>query len=136
MSSPDLSKTMAPRDMQRQSNGLRQKWNFAFVVICILSAAASLVILCVLLGTIAWQGSNVITGQFLTSPNSTNAAKAGVYPALMGSLYVCLGCALFSLPIGVGTAIFLEEFRPRTRVTRSALECRTPPKARRQDSQC
>ncbi len=119
MSSPDLAKTMAPRDMQRQSNGMRQKWNFTFVVICILSAAASLLILCVLLGTIAWQGSSVITGQFLSSPNSTDAAKAGVYPALMGSLYVCLGCALFSLPIGVGTAIFLEEFRPRNRVMRS-----------------
>lgn len=44
-----------------------------------------------------------------------DARKAGIGPALLGSIWVCLGCAIFFLPLGVGTAIFLEEFKPRNK---------------------
>ena len=49
---------------------------------------------------------------FISGPPDPNPAKAGIYPAMLGTLWVCLVCALFALPIGVGTAILLEEFRP------------------------
>jgi phosphate transport system permease protein len=55
------------------------------------------------------------TAMFVTSAPHPEPSAAGVYPALWGTVYVCLVCALFSLPIGVGTAIFLEEFQPRRR---------------------
>ena len=37
---------------------------------------------------------------------------------LLGSIWVCAICALIALPLGVGTAIYLEEFAKRTRFTR------------------
>ena len=55
---------------------------------------------------------------FLTKTPSPEAGKAGIGPALMGSIWVCAGCAVFFLPLGVGTAVFLEEFRPRNRFFR------------------
>ncbi len=55
---------------------------------------------------------------FLTKPPSPNPGAAGIGPALMGSIWVCLGCTLFFLPLGIGTAIFLEEFQPRNRFLR------------------
>ncbi|MDG2014593.1 MAG: ABC transporter permease subunit, partial [Pirellulaceae bacterium] len=53
---------------------------------------------------------------FLTAkPNSSDPATAGIGPALWGSVWVCTFCALFALPLGIGTAIFLEEFKPTNR---------------------
>jgi phosphate transport system permease protein len=64
-----------------------------------------------------WKHSRL--GRFVTSPTSRRANKAGIGPALFGTLWICVVCALFSLPIGVGTAILLEEYKPKHRVIRA-----------------
>ncbi len=56
---------------------------------------------------------------FLKQPPRTSPDEAGIGPALMGSIWVVAGCAVFALPLGVGTAIFLEEFKPKSRWLRS-----------------
>ena len=38
-------------------------------------------------------------------------------PSIFGTIWVCALCALFTLPIGIATAILLEEFKPRSRIT-------------------
>lgn len=48
--------------------------------------------------------------QFITSPQSADAIKAGVRTAIKGSLWTILIAFLFSFPIGVGAAIYLEEY--------------------------
>jgi len=55
---------------------------------------------------------------FVTSGASNKAWKAGIQHALVGSVLVCLVCALTALPLGVGTAILLEEYRPRGAIPR------------------
>lgn len=49
---------------------------------------------------------------FLKETNKSKPEEVGIGPALIGTLWVCAGCALFALPLGIGTAIFLEEFKP------------------------
>ncbi|MCL4829585.1 MAG: phosphate ABC transporter permease PstA [Caldilinea sp.] len=51
-----------------------------------------------------------ITWDFLTSPQSSNPAVAGVLTAILGSLWVTLIAFLVSVPLGVGAATYLEEF--------------------------
>ncbi len=51
-----------------------------------------------------------LTPQFIVSPQSSNPELAGVRTAIMGSLWVILITILFSFPIGVGAAIYLEEY--------------------------
>jgi phosphate transport system permease protein len=51
---------------------------------------------------------------FLTAGPSNVPQDAGVYPALLGSLWVALITAFFALPIGVGAALYLEEYRARS----------------------
>ncbi|MBC8874324.1 MAG: phosphate ABC transporter permease PstA [Planctomycetes bacterium] len=75
-------------------------------------------ILAVLLTAILVQGLPALSWGFVNSPPSASPEKAGIQPALFGSLWVCGVCALFALPIGVATAILLEEFKPRSRVMR------------------
>jgi phosphate transport system permease protein len=48
--------------------------------------------------------------QFVTSTPSRFAEKAGVYPMIVGSTFVVALVAAFSLPLGVGAAVWLEEY--------------------------
>jgi phosphate transport system permease protein len=55
-----------------------------------------------------------LTLAFITSPQSSNAELAGVRTAILGSLWTILVTILFALPVGVGAAIYLEEYVPDT----------------------
>ena len=60
-----------------------------------------------------------LTPQFLTSTMSSSAERAGVRTALLGSLAMILITILVAFPIGVGAAIYLEEYAdPRLRLNR------------------
>ena len=47
---------------------------------------------------------------YVTSPPSRNAVDAGLYPAIVGSIIVIALVALLAFALGVGTAVFLEEY--------------------------
>ena len=89
-----------------------------------LSLAATLlgiVVLFILLGTIIAEGGSSLFRDFpsfLTSSPSRFADQSGIRVALLGSLWMMAFTALFSFPIGVGAAIYLEEYAPRHWVTR------------------
>ena len=53
---------------------------------------------------------NWLTTDFLTAPQSSTPEDAGIRTAILGSLWVILITLLFSLPLGVGAAIYLEEY--------------------------
>ena len=113
--------TASPRPGQeapKRSNETRRHLDRSFVVFCIATAFASVAILGVLLTAIVVQGLPQFSLGFLTRPPSPNTEEAGIYPALFGTIWVCATCAICALPIGVGTAILLEEFSPATRPSR------------------
>ncbi len=53
----------------------------------------------------------------LTNADSRFPELAGLKGALVGSFYALLTCFLLSFPLGIGAAIYLEEFAPRNRVS-------------------
>jgi phosphate transport system permease protein len=55
---------------------------------------------------------------FLTSAHSGTAADAGLYPAIGGSILLMATVAALSFPLGVGAAVYLEEYAPDNRLTR------------------
>lgn len=75
-------------------------------------------ILAVLLVEVFREGRAWLTFSFLDSFPSNIPAKAGVKSALWGTIWVISFTALFSLPTGVGAAIYLEEYATRNRFTR------------------
>lgn len=91
----------------------RRHWDSFFHIFCIVVASTSILILAVLLVSILYQGATSINWNFLTHYGEPDPSKAGLGPALWGTIWVCLVCGAFALPIGVATAIFLEEFQPR-----------------------
>ena len=70
----------------------------------------SISILAVLLVDIFFKGFKTLTWDFITNMPSGRASRAGILPALIGSLGVIGLTALISIPVGVGTAIYLEEY--------------------------
>jgi phosphate transport system permease protein len=54
--------------------------------------------------------SSWLNPEFIVSPQSGDAQRAGVRTAILGSLWVIAITVLFAFPIGVGAAIYLEEY--------------------------
>ncbi len=106
---------MNPERRQEAMRSLQVRhWkNRIFLAVCLLTAAVSLLILVVLLGAIAVEGLPHLSLEFLRQPPSPEPSLAGIGPTLWGTVAVCVVCAAFTLPIGVASAIFLQEFQPR-----------------------
>lgn len=81
-----------------------------FEVWGVTSTLIGIVLLIIFIGDIFVEGVKRIDGQFLSSLPSMFAHKAGVFPALMGSLWLLFLTALIAFPIGVGAGIYLEEY--------------------------
>ena len=102
------------RQSALRSTTARQWKNRLFVYFCTVVAGCSVLILFILLAAIFAQGLHFLNLDFLQRPASTEPAKTGVSTGLVGTLMVCSVCAIFTLPLGVATAIFLEEYQPRS----------------------
>lgn len=87
----------------------------------LLSLLIALGVLLVLLADIAGRAWPVLTErpmEFLTSDLSSRPARAGIAQGLVGSLLLALFVALLALPIGIGAAVYLEEYAHDTVTTR------------------
>jgi phosphate transport system permease protein len=92
-----------------------------FEGILLLSLVAALAILVTLLADVVGRGWVVYAErgtEFLTSGNSRDPAQAGVGQALFGSLALMVIVAIVSFPLGIGAAIYLEEYARDTPFTR------------------
>jgi phosphate transport system permease protein len=58
-----------------------------------------------------------LNGSFFSNGDSRDPEQAGVRGAVVGSFLTLLITLLLSFPIGVGAAVYLEEFAPRNRIT-------------------
>lgn len=82
-------------------------------VVFLLAAAVGIVALIILLVDVWMDGAAWLSWEFITSFPSRFAARAGIKAALLGSLWLLGFTTLFSFPLGVATAIWLEEYAPR-----------------------
>lgn len=86
----------------------------------LLAVASSLAAL--MLGWLVWRtaaiGLPYVDWGFLTSFPAREAARAGIKPALVGSIWLGLLTLGLSLPLGIGAAIYLNEYAEPTRLNR------------------
>jgi phosphate transport system permease protein len=87
----------------------------AFAVLCLSATAVCVLALAVLLLEVFWQGLPWLTWSFLTTYPSRFPDQAGIKPALISSLWLIILTALISVPIGVGCAVYLEEYARASR---------------------
>ena len=76
---------------------------------------ASVLVLGVLVWDVLRDGAGQLDGGFFGNFPSFNPEKAGLQSALTGSLWLMAVCAAFIVPVGVATAVYLEEYADRER---------------------
>jgi phosphate transport system permease protein len=81
------------------------------------AVAISLAFLVFLLATMIYRGAGGLSLDFLQASDSTDPAMAGVWGALKGSFLTIVVTMVLAFPVGVLSAIYLEEFAPRNRWT-------------------
>lgn len=70
------------------------------------------------------QGAPAISLEFLSGFPRDGMRQGGILPAIIGTLYLTLGTAVFSVPLGIAAAIYLSEYAadsPLTRTIRIAI---------------
>jgi phosphate transport system permease protein len=88
----------------------------------LLSLAVGFVTLGALVVDVVRKGIQYVDGVLLTNPPSADPAIAGARPAILATLYLGVLLIAFTVPIGVGTAIYLEEYADRNRWYNRLLE--------------
>ena len=89
--------------------------SFGFIVA---AAITVLAILIIILGYIIINGFPAISWEFLTQPPQDLGRAGGIFPAIVGTLYLVAGAILIALPLGVGAALYLVEYTREGRITR------------------
>lgn len=89
----------------------------AFQAVCLLALCLPLLLLVVLIADAVSDGWPRLGWSFLTSYPSRHPELAGLLPALVGSAWVMVLTALMAIPLGVGAAIYLEEYARQSRMT-------------------
>lgn len=88
-----------------------------FALTGLVAMLSALVVLVALLGQLAFDGVGRLSWQFVTSYPSRFAAQAGILTAWIGTILVMVLTALTAIPLGLGSAIYLEEYAQRNWIT-------------------
>jgi phosphate transport system permease protein len=103
------------------SNSRRTK-DQGFRVALLVAVGISILLLGVLLVDVVADGSGRLSWDFITSFSSISADQSGIQAALWGTIWLMGVCAIFIVPVGVATAIYLEEYADATKWYNRAIE--------------
>ncbi len=97
------------------SRQIKQKFGFGFLILTTMLTVIPIfaVVLFILI-----RGLPAISVNFLTAFPTDGMKMGGILPAIIGTLYLTIGTAIFSVPLGIGAAIYLSEYAPDNRWTR------------------
>lgn len=100
------------------SSARRRRADLLFQATALVVLVAALAGLAALVGDVWRDGAERVSWSFLTSFPSRRAEQAGLFHALVGSLFVIGLTAAMALPVGVAAAVYLEEYGGRSRTAR------------------
>ena len=113
-----ITRSEVHQTITRQSKHLP---SIALGVVLLIAVSFTLLTLFALLARIVTQAIPALTEKgtgFLTDTIGSEAGKVGIWPGLFGSFGIGLGVLVIAVPLGVGAAIFLEEYAKQNAVTR------------------
>jgi phosphate transport system permease protein len=89
-----------------------------FLGVCLGATLSGIVVLGVLLASVAGDGLGRLSWDFINSFPSRFPERAGIKAALYGTIWMMALTAVFAIPVGIGAAIYLEEFAPKNWFTK------------------
>ena len=94
---------------------LKEIFGFNILRLCV---GIVIVILIIILYDITSKGIGVISWKFLTAMPKNGMTEGGILPAIVGTFLVTVITALLSIPLGMGCAIYLNEYARDNKITR------------------
>jgi phosphate transport system permease protein len=101
--------------MKIKKNSISQAIGTGILTFCVILV---LLILSGILYDLVSKGYSVISWEFLTQMPRNGMTEGGIFPAIMGTFLVTVITAFLSIPLGMGCAIYLNEYARDTKVTR------------------
>ena len=92
-----------------------QRLGILFLSICTLTVLAFLFII---LGDIIGKGGGTLSWEFISSYPKKGMTEGGIFPAIIGTIWVTLVTAVLAIPLGLGCAIYLNEYAPDNWISR------------------
>ncbi|MCS6782216.1 MAG: phosphate ABC transporter permease PstA [Gloeomargarita sp. SKYBB_i_bin120] len=109
-----MTVTLPPIEGNFRSNyESRKLWTNVFAVIAFLATIFGLFFLGLLLYDVFSQGLPYLNWKFLTTFPSRDPSEAGILSALVGSIWLMFLIPIFAFPLGIGAAIYMEEYADR-----------------------
>ena len=95
----------------------KKRWSqaIAFTIFKLMSYSV-VAILILILGFIVSKGIGVISWDFLTKAPEEGMTKGGIFPAIVGTVYLVLGSSLFSFPVGIMSGIYMNEYAAGSKI--------------------
>jgi phosphate transport system permease protein len=115
---PAAAKTIAAEEGLLGRQNARQAKDLAFQALALLAIVLAMVVLIALILDVLRDALPRLRPEFFTSFPSRRPEAAGIKSALVGSIYLMFLTGVISAPLGVGAAIYLEEYAPVNRLTR------------------
>jgi len=94
---------------------LSQRLGFSLLTLIALFTVVPIVVVVVYIFV---QGAPAISWEFLTAVPRSGMREGGILPAIIGTFYLTVGTAIFSVPLGVAAAVYLSEYAADNRWTR------------------
>lgn len=116
-----LDRQQSTAEALMHKSRLRDASGIVLQMLLLFALLFSVLVLIVLIADILVGGLGVLIDRpvdFLTLGNSATASKAGVWQAIVGSLWLTLIVAVVAFPLGIGAAIYLEEYARDNAFTR------------------
>ncbi|MFC1923714.1 phosphate ABC transporter permease PstA [Chloroflexota bacterium] len=89
-----------------------------FIFLRIVAIIAVLPIIAII-AIIVYKGASAISWEFITGFPSNGMRSGGIWPAIVGTFFLTMGCAILVTPVGIGAAVYLAEYAPDNRWTQS-----------------
>lgn len=106
---------MKSRTSARRRN-TTQRIGFIFLRIVAIIAVLPII---AIIAFIVYQGASAISWEFITGFPSNGMRSGGIWPAIVGTFFLTMGCAILVTPVGIGAAVYLAEYAPDNRWTQS-----------------
>ena len=89
------------------------------IALLVLVTIAVIVPIILVVGVIIVQGLSAINAEFLFTAPRNGMREGGIWPAIVGTFWLTIGTAIFSVPLGIAIAIYLSEYARDSKFTRT-----------------
>ena len=120
MSQPEKSSVGTTTVLRTASTGVGRFVNQQTIMFSLLRLAMLLVVtfIAYIMFDIVSKGIGAISWEFITTAPSNGMTEGGIWPAVLGTVYVTMITAVASVPVGVSAAIYLNEYAKQNLFTR------------------